>query len=222
MKNIFWVIALFSSVVFADENFSSQAWREIAPIYRAIRVHPFNAQLEAGTLPKKHFDYYSGQDSLYLTEFAKVLGTLANQLDTPKGTKLVLQWALDCLEDEKSETAAKELAPAAFAYTNFLLATAAYKSREELAAALLPCFWIYLRLAEEMRPKAGNPYRKWIDTYTSEKYRVSVEQMIRLTDELARKSSPETRAKMLAAFVTATRLEWYFWEGAYRLEIWKP
>ena len=224
-----WIVAclLFVSVSGLSESlaqpFSETAWKEIGPIYQAIREHPFNVRLEAGTLSPKVFDYYLNQDSLYLSEFAKVLSVLANKLDKSADIKRVLQSAIHCLEEEKKEVPkGLTLAPAAFSYTNYLLATAAYKSREELVAALLPCFWIYLRLAQGMKLEKGNPYQSWIDTYRSQKYQESVEGMIRLTNELAERSSVEERTRMLAAFVTASRLEWYFWEGAYGMETWRP
>ncbi len=225
------IVFVFWSVPAHAAKFSETAWKEIAPIYEAIRQHPFNQQMVKGTLCKEAFEFYSAQDALYLTDFAKALSVLATKVDSSTHAAELMQSAMDCLVFEKEMhdknlKGAKpaELAPAAFMYTNFLLATAAYKSREELAAALLPCFWIYLRLGQEMKPKTlpANPYREWILSYSNAKYQSSVEAMIRLTDELAEKATPAQRKKMLAAFVTASRLEWYFWDAAMRLEGWKP
>lgn len=232
-RQVIFLLLIFGSQLFGDANsetFSKQAWRKIEPIYEAIRQHPFNEKLADGTLRKDRFDYYSGQDVLYLTEFAKALSILATKLDNPAQIRKVSKFAIDCLVEEKavqekfSSGVKREMAPATFFYTNFLLATAAYRSREELAAALLPCFWIYLRVAQDLKEKANpnSPYLHLIKMYSSLKYKKSIEYMISLTDQLAGQVSSAEKAKMLEAFVTASRLEWYFWEASYQMDAWKP
>jgi len=44
--------------------------------------------------------------------------------------------------------------------------------------------------------------------------------MIATTDAAAEAASPSLRARMHAAFGTATQLEWVFWDSAYRQETW--
>lgn len=91
-----------------------------------------------------------------------------------------------------------------------------------MLAALLPCFWIYAEIGRDIyaRAGAGNPYRAWIDTYAGEDFAQAVAEMIAATDEAARDASPALRARMHRAFTHATRLEWTFWDSAYREAVW--
>ena len=43
-----------------------------------------------------------------------------------------------------------------------------------------------------------------------------------LTDRVAETADAERKEKMLQAFVHSTRLEWMFWDSAYRMETWPP
>ena len=220
---------VFTGVLFAsDSKFSEEAWKEILPIYKTIVEHPFNQELMKGTLPKNVFDYYSDQDSLYLIDFTKSLELLATKIDDPsdveKLMELVVQSATEGKNNRLNNTQQPRAAPATLLYTNYLLRVAFTKSKEELASALLPCFWIYLELADYLKAQsmASNPYQKWVETYSSSKYRKSVNVMIELVNKLADAAKPETRSLMMDAFVLASRMEWYFWDGAYRMETWKP
>ena len=233
MRRYYFALCFFiGQSIFAGPDtrkFSEMAWSKIAPIYQAIRVHPFNQKLEDGTLSHERFLFYSTQDSMYLTAFGKALAILATRLDERQDIKNVFNEAISSWNEEKQEQdkTAKQgvaMAPATRLYTDFLLTTAAYKSREELVASLLPCFWIYSRLATELksRVRRNNPYFDWVSLYSSGKYKKSVDRMIALADDLASKVSSEQRAKMIEAFVLASRMEWYFWEASYNMEHWKP
>lgn len=230
-------VALASGAVFADKKpFTEEAWEKIAPIYKQIRQHPFNRELADGTLAKKRFVHYTSQDVLYLTRFAKALTMLATKLEDPGDVKAVLDLARRCLLEEKEAQAkaAKRfglpldanvgMLPTTESYTNFLLRIAAFGSREELAAALLPCFWIYLELARDLKAVSvpNNPYEGWIETYSSESYAETVHCMQKLTNQLAKGIVVEMREKMLETFQMAARMEWYFWEAAYQQERWRP
>lgn len=230
MKKFIYAVALFLFVVicqpleaFELASFSSLAREKIKPIYREILHHPFNQELKDGTLSKDKFDFYKRQDAIYLKAFAKSLTILATKMDDPVDSQKILKLALACLQegsivDGYKPDLEKEAMPATVFYTSYLLNVAAYKSREELAAALLPCFWIYLLVAEDLRGhiSVDNPYAAWFREYSSDSYREAVRTMIDLTDRLAAKLDPQGRHKMMEAFVMASRLEWLFWEDAYK------
>ncbi|KMQ82289.1 transcriptional regulator [Lasius niger] len=101
--------------------------------------------------------------------------------------------------------------------------SAAYQTPEELAATLLPCFWIYAVLGKELTQKAvsPNPYDNWLKDYRNPDFDKSTKQMIDLTNRLAAKASPALRQKMLDAFTMASRMELNFWDSAYKLENWQ-
>ena len=232
MKKAFvliWIVILPVLNAGPEARFSEEAWTRIDPIYQEIKKHPFNVKLVDGTLSEDIFAYYSAQDAIYLTEFGKALVLLGAKLENRRQIKSVFKEALSCFNDEKEareKTAKAEVtaSPATLLYTGFLLSTAAFKSREELAAAVLPCFWIYSRLTREIKPKVKDkhPYADWVKLYSSDKYKKSVDGMIELVDKLASEVPAQQRSKMLEAFELASRMEWYFWDGAYKMERWKP
>ena len=115
-------------------------------------------------------------------------------------------------------------APGCFTYTHFLISTATNTSYEESLAALLPCFWVYREVGKHIykNATANNPYQKWIDTYSGEEFEKVVENAIELTNRVAETTNQKKRSLMHESFIISTRLEWVFWDSAYRLETWKP
>ena len=90
-------------------------------------------------------------------------------------------------------------------------------------AAILPCFWIYKKVGDhilETQNSKNNPYKNWIDTYSGEEFAEGVKKAITYTDRMAENSTPEIRSQMLEAFITASKLEYNFWDAAYRNIIW--
>ena len=58
--------------------------------------------------------------------------------------------------------------------------------------------------------------------YSSEEFQKVVKNAIDLTDRVAKDSNDKQLQKMKEAFKTSTRLEWLFWDSAYRMENWQP
>ncbi len=99
----------------------------------------------------------------------------------------------------------------------------AYNAPYEVSvAALLPCFWIYGEVGKHLLQIArpDNPYQTWIDTYADEAFAEGVRNVIEICDRLAETATPAVRAEMLEAFVRAAKLEWMFWDSAWRRETW--
>lgn len=65
-----------------------------------------------------------------------------------------------------------------------------------------------------------NPFKLWIRQYGSEEFDVKTQEMIRLVDELAANESQKTLDKMFEVYSYAAKLEYLFWESAYKLEQW--
>lgn len=216
-------------------RFTEAAWSSIANIYQAILDHPFNQELADGTLPREKFIFYMQQDALYLADFARALAIMAGRAPNEEALIQFVRFAEGAAVVERSlhdtyfrefgiTAPASQQAPACFAYTNFLLATAACRSYEEGMAALLPCFWIYREVGHAIYQRAApeNPYRRWIDTYAGQEFGEWVDRAIALTDAIADQASESARVRMREAFVFSSRLEWMFWDSAYRLEQWAP
>lgn len=215
-------------------SFSKDAWQAAAPVYRQILEHPFNRELAAGTLEKSRFHFYLQQDSLYLVDFARALAIAAAKAHTPGYIVALLEFSQGAIVAERSLhqhyfdlfgiQPAQGQAPGCFAYTNFLIASTTQKNFEEGLAALLPCFWIYREVGLHIHQCAApdNPYQKWIDTYSGKEFREVVDRAIALTDRAADAVDAAGRQTMREAFVFSTRLEWVFWDSAYRQEAWPP
>ena len=93
----------------------------------------------------------------------------------------------------------------------------------EALAALLPCFWSYGEVGRHVaktRKTEGNRYAEWIAGYGDPAYEKTVETAMAIGSDLAAGLKPEERTAMTAAFLRSNRLEWMFWDAAWRLERW--
>ena len=216
-------------------TFTTSLWDQIGPIYRAIIEHPFNRELAEGTLPREAFAFYMQQDALYLADFGRSLAIAAGRSPTVELMLDLVRFAEGAVVVERAlhsnylalfgiTAPMTEQSPSCLAYTNYLLATAALRPYEQAIAALLPCFWIYREVGLDIHGHSApnNPYQLWIDTYAGEEFGQHVARAIAITDEVAATASEGMRQAMRTAFVTSSRLEWLFWDSAYRQEAWKP
>ncbi|SHG28389.1 thiaminase /4-amino-5-aminomethyl-2-methylpyrimidine deaminase [Fodinibius roseus] len=213
-------------------TFTDQLWSEIEPIYDAIMELPFIRELTEGTLPEEVFLFYLKQDTLYLADFSRTLSLAGVRSDRYDHMNSFFQYAAnvavvegelhqDYYEQYGVEMEA-EKSPSCFAYTNFLLSTAATKDNVVTIAALLPCFWIYREVGLEIYEEASadNPYREWIDTYAGDEFNEGVDRAITITDAVAEQEPEHRLGEMTEAFVKSTELEWMFWKSAYEQEQW--
>ena len=219
-----------------SQPFSRAAWQRNAAAYEAIRTMPFNAELAAGTLRESRFRHYIVQDAHYLIGFGRALSLAAAKAPDPDRIVQFAKAAQEAIVVERSlhdgffrsygidptAFAATPRSPVCDHYVSYLLASAYAEPYEVVCAALLPCFWIYAEVGTDIfsRAAAKNPYRAWIDTYAGEEFGLAVAAMIAATDEAAAGAGPALRARMHDAFTQATRLEWCFWDSAYREAAW--
>ena len=214
-------------------SFSESAWKSIESIYKSILEHPFNKELSEGTLDKEKFQFYMKQDSLYLIDFARALAVAASRANNPDDLVLLLDFSKGAIIAERAlhkfyfdfygiKMDVKK-SPVCFTYTNFLILNATHCSYEVSVAALLPCFWIYQNVGLHIHKNAAsqNHYQKWIDMYSGEEFQEVVKNAIDLTDRVSKDANDKQRQQMEEAFVTSTRLEWMFWDSAYRMEKWQ-
>ena len=213
------------------KRWSDEAWEAALPVYRKILEHPFVGELSAGTLSPERFRFYLRQDALYLDGYARRLAHIASRLARKEHTEAFLRFALDGVEVERAlheqflggeHPSPDEISPACLLYTS-LLGSQAMAPAEVEAAAVLPCFVVYQRVGEHIHARqqgADNPYRRWIETYADPSFAEAAALATRICDELADAARVETRQRMTELFVRCTRMEWLFWESAWRLETW--
>lgn len=217
-------------------SFTENLWQETAALQETIRTMPFNAELAAGTLPADIFRGYIIQDAHYLEGFARALALSAARSPEPEGIAQLAASASGAIAVERQlhseymslygvsedDFTATPPSRACDHYVSFLIRAAAVEPFPVAVVALLPCFWIYHRVGISIHAMAAaeHPYRAWIDTYASDAFAESVQDMLDLTDRLAARADQGVQARMKTAFVRCTWHEWMFWESAYRREGW--
>ncbi|MFC6999687.1 TenA family protein [Rufibacter roseus] len=214
-------------------SWSNTAWQAGNPIYTQITQMSFIRELINGTLSPEKFKFYIAQDSIYLAGFGRALSLIAARAQHSAHALEFMRFAEGALVVEQALHAGYfqklnimpdvPISPTCQHYTHFLLSQAALAPLEVAMASVLPCFWIYKAvgdyiLAQEQLP--DNPYQDWINTYAGEEFGKIVARAIRVCDEVAETCTSAQHQVMTAAYVTASKLEWMFWDSAYRLEEW--
>ncbi len=214
-----------------NNTWSKGAWKAITPIFEDTLRHPFLAELMRGTLAREKFLHYLNQDALYLDDFGKVLAGIAVKCRDREQVEDFLAFASDSIAVERALhlsylgqlDAGAAPTPTCLLYTSYLQRQLATAPLEVAAAAVLPCFWIYQAVGDfiiSQRPTPGNPYQDWINTYGGDEFAKSVIRAIAIVDALAEGTTEAVRWEMTRSFVLCTRMEWMFWDAAWRLEGW--
>ncbi|MBP3193792.1 TenA family protein [Natronogracilivirga saccharolytica] len=207
-------------------------WDQASDIFQKILKLPFNTELKEGSLRQDRFVYYMKQDAHYLADYGRALAIAGTRSGDTEIMKQFFDFANGAVVVERAlhEHYLKEFgtgldipkSPTCEAYTGFLIRSAAVDPYPVTLAALLPCFWVYREVGLHIHQQAAapNPYQQWIDTYAGEEFGASVDQAITLTEQAAMETTPAIREQMLQAYLTSTRLEWLFWDAAWRMESW--
>lgn len=222
-------------------GFSERAWQRTEKLQAAMLELPFNVELAAGTLSRERFQFYLAQDALYLVGFGRALAIAAARVPDVDDVAFFAGAGQEAIVVERELHAgyfarfglgtddlnAIETSPTCLAYTSYLLALAATGSTGELLAGLLPCFWVYHHVGQQIlagqpatAAAAEHPYQAWIDTYADEAFGDAVARCKVAVDRAADATGDADRERMVVAFTRATEFEWLFWDSAYRLETW--
>lgn len=216
-------------------KWTEHVWKDIQPLYNKILAMPFIQELKGGTLPLEKFQFYMLQDAKYLEHYGRALAALGSKatdndmaLDFFEFGKnaLVVEKALHeayfqqfGLEQQQEIT----IEPTCHHYIHFLKSTVAFDPIEVATAAILPCFWIYKEVGDYILGQQtgdANPYKNWIDTYSGEEFAEGVKKALAYTDLLAENTTQQIREAMKQSFITASELEFMFWDAAYQNRQW--
>lgn len=219
------------------KSFSQTLWQENLALYEATLNLPFNQELAAGTLSKDAFSHYVIQDAHYLLAYGRALAVCAAKAYDADDVILFSEAAKVAIVVERSlhdgfmqdfgisreDFLNTPLTLACHHYTSYLIASAYADSYPVVLASLLPCFWIYARVGQDIYDKSApnNPYQAWIDTYAGEEFHEAVRRVIAVVDKVAARADVDTLDKMRAAYTYAAKLEWLFWESAYHQTRWR-
>ncbi|MFW6141273.1 MAG: thiaminase II [Candidatus Saliniplasma sp.] len=217
-------------------TFCDELREEASDIWYAYHEHPFVKGIGDGTLDRDKFQYWLREDYVYLIDYARafafaagkaneleVMQKFAELLDGVLNTEMELhrQYAarFGIFEDELERV---EKSPTCQAYTDFLVRTASVGTLPEIIAALVPCFWGFLeigkRLAETGDTSENNPYRDWIEMYSSDEFQELSDWSKEMMNEMAEEASEGERGRLKEIFVISSRLELEFWDMAYEME----
>jgi thiaminase/transcriptional activator TenA len=212
-----------------------------ADIWDGLHAHPFLRGLADGTLPLENFRFFLEQDNLYLVDYARCLAMGAaksrdetelryftvdlNQVidaELPSNRALLARVIEMGAADRGGALA---MAPANVAYTSYLQALALRGGPMEIMAALLPCAWSYVEIAERLVAEgssANEVYADWLAYFTLPASREMVASMRADFDRLAAADGlgAARREELAGIFAMSSRLERGFWEMAFTLEQW--
>jgi thiaminase len=214
--------------------FSREAWECIAGWRDAVETMPFIRALADGSLAVEAFSFYLAQDALYLGEFARALAAASQQASSSPAQSFFAGSAHVALEVESSlhrdwltmhpTGVPVEASPITAAYTDHLLATCVRGPYPVIAAAVLPCYWLYAHIADVIVKRAGDltnhPYARWIATYADTGFQESARTARALVDEAAAGVVDDTRRRMLVAFERSSMHEYLFFQQALDQPTW--
>ena len=217
-------------------SFSSDAWARNAALYEKTRTMPFNQELASGQLDEHAFRHYMIQDAHYLVAFGRALAVAAAKADNADGVVQFADAAKNAVVVERSlhdgfmkqfgisadTFNATPLTPASHHYTSYLIATAwsaPYPWPGRAAALLLD-----LRRDRPRHPRPRRPAQplQRLDRHLRRRgIPTLVREVIASVDRAAELASAVTVKAMHEAYTHAARLEWMFWDSAYRQGTWE-
>lgn len=193
--------------------------------------HPFVRGMATGELPKECFQHYLKQDYLFLIHFARAYALSIYKADSIADmrygqaavsaildTELELhiaycrEWGIEPGELEKLEEATANMA-----YTRYVLERGMAGTSVDLHVALSPCAIGYAEvanwiLAQDFTVLEGNPYRSWVEMYSSDEYREVAGAAVQWLEEAGTKLGTGEFDRHAKTFREATRLEIGFWQ----------
>lgn len=218
-------------------GFSDELQAAARPIWDAQLEHPFVRGIGDGSLNEDLFKNWVLQDYRYLKEFARIFAwavAKADRLESMMWYAGVLDLTLNTEMELHRQYAARfgltpddleaaPMWPTTRAYTDFLVRTAADGEMADLVAALLPCAWGYVYVAQHLARASGprDPrYADWIAQYASDEFAEAAEWLRAEMNRLAEGTTAARRQRLKETFLLSSRYEWQFWQMCWEGEAW--
>lgn len=213
---------------------TQRLWALVADsVWPEILNVPFIRSLRSGALTRQDFGFYLNQDAMYLREYSRALAALSASAPTAEEQVFWAQSAAGALVEEaemhrtwlaaeaESEVHVQREAhpsPVTKAYTDHLLASVLGDDYVVGVAAVLPCFWLYAEVGQELHSAAtpDHPYATWLDTYKDEDFVEATRRAIELMERALEAAGPQQRIRAEKAFVYASIHEREFFDQASR------
>ena len=210
-------------------------WVDAADIFAKIIDHPFLHGLVDGRLDRGCFAQFLEEDRHYIRAFARSLNLLAVKSPRPQWSRMFTGHAADAIAAEEAlqtqllqalgsvvTESTPSGSPTTFAYAAHLIANCYDGSFLEGLATILPCYWIYAEVGAVLQA-VGSPdpvYADWITSYAGPEYAGVVASVLDVVDELGTQDGAAGKRRCLELYRMGARLEWMFWDAAYRRETW--
>lgn len=219
-------------------KFTDRLWKSVAPIWEQTHKHPFVTGLGCGTLPVDSFKFYMKQDYVYLIDYAKMFAlasTKAYDLTTSarfaglqeatlNGEMELHRKYAERFGISREELEATKPSFVMLAYTSYMLRVAHQGSLAELVSSLLPCTWSYWEIGKHLAKVEGalehELYGEWVRMYSSDEFGQLAIWLIDIMNELADGKNEQELARLEEHFLYTTKMEYMFWDMAYRKEMW--
>lgn len=218
-------------------SLSAELRKEAEPLFQRIYQHPFVQGIKNGKLLPEQLIHYVQQDHQYLSTFVRIyaLGITKSQTreemaffhenihfvlfsETHPHRNLCQVAGVDFEQLDKDVP----LAPSARNYMNHMLVSAQSHTLADLYAAILPCPWTYIYIAEQMVKEINlskeHPFYDWIHFYTTEAITGINRDLCQRLDQLASELTASDHKRIMETFFISCDHEYRFWEMAYTLE----
>lgn len=214
-------------------SFTEDYWRHTKTIREQISTMPFLEQMLDGTLPLGDFSFYLHQDDLHLNDYTSLLALASSRAQDPHERTFFAEAASYGLEEGLSfhrqwyRDHGFAVGPEPMSET-----TAAYIGHEHrfantgsycaLVAAVMPCYWIYSIIGQEMEHQIrerridlkAHPYGLWIGLYSDPSFASRTLEELRICDKLAASSDINDYNRMMDAALGSTEHEYRFFNQA--------
>lgn len=175
-------------------SISHKLWRANQDLVLACLEHPFVRGIADGTLERRKFAHYVGQDAFFLEAFARAYSVVAAKTPDWEGFTVFHNLAGSVLKELQLHEAyakvwevnlqAVEPTAATRRYTDFLSATAWGGDVGLTTAAMSPCMSLYVFLGQKLAENGilEHQYADWIRTYSSPEFEQLAQQLESLGD----------------------------------------
>ena len=212
-------------------SFIAEQDARLAPLWEAVREHPFLLRTRDGTIPDETFAVWMRQDYLFVEAAIPFIAALLPR--APREHWSALSGVITALEkelqlfEERAAAVGVTLrgAPASFtchAYIQFLMATAATASYAEAYTVLYAAERTYHDSWKVVREgiDPDSPWRPFVDNWGGEDFGGYVGYLAGELESLAADAGGAERARMAELYRLTLLYEIAFWEMANDSEAW--
>ncbi len=204
--------------------------------WKKVIEHQFVKEIFKGDLKEDIFKFYLKQDYYYLNQSMRNMAVLISKQQNIKAKqKLIavlyseanvefaeLEKLLEFYNIDADHYEKFELSYANISYSNYLLAVSSQNNFAEGLAALIPCYWLYLKIAEKhadkLKTNQNGIYKNWASVFKRKEFKKLVEDLINL---LEAEITEDNFAMLKYHFNNSIKFEYHFFDEVYHKKSWK-